>query len=125
VVGISQLGGGLVMLAATAIMGGRMPVFSPLGTLSFLYICTASIVAYIVWTYLMRTVSLSRLFLIKFAEPLFACVFGAVLLGEDILKWQYLLAFILISGGIIIGNRETSSRADDNASVVAPDEKSE
>jgi drug/metabolite transporter (DMT)-like permease len=106
VVGISQLGGGAVILIAAIAMGGKMPTFSLPGTLSFLYICVASIAAYLIWTYLMRTVSLSRLFIIKFAEPLFACLFGAILLGEDILKWQYLLAFILISGGIILGNRE-------------------
>ena len=44
------------------------------------------------------------MFIIKFAEPLFACIFGALLLNEDILKWQYLIAFILISTGIILGS---------------------
>ncbi len=54
----------------------------------------------------MRTVSLSKLFIVKFAEPLFACIFGAVLLGENIFKIQYLLAFVLISTGIIMGNKD-------------------
>ena len=42
---------------------------------------------------------------IKFAEPLFACIFGAILLGENIFKLQYLAAFALISLGIILGNK--------------------
>ena len=34
-----------------------------------------------------------------------ACVFGALLLGENILKIQYLIAFILITVGILLGNK--------------------
>lgn len=45
------------------------------------------------------------MYIIKFAEPLFACVFGAILLGENIFKIQYLLAFLLISFGIVLGNK--------------------
>ena len=45
------------------------------------------------------------MFIIKFAEPLFACLFGALFLGENILKWQYLIAFLLISFGIVLGNK--------------------
>jgi len=45
------------------------------------------------------------MFIMKFAEPLFACVFGAILLGENIFRIQYLMAFILIFSGIIIGHR--------------------
>ena len=105
VTGISQLGGGLLLLVGAVIMGGSVPVFTVGSSLVFAYICIASIVAYTLWAYLMRNVSLSRLFIIKFAEPLFACVFGAVLLGENIFKLQYLLAFVLISAGIVLGNR--------------------
>lgn len=53
----------------------------------------------------LKTIFLSKLFIIKFAEPLFACAFGAVLLGENIFKIQYLLAFVLNSVGIILGNK--------------------
>ena len=103
VTGISQLAGGLILLIVALMMGARFPVFTVKSTLVFAYICIASIGGYTLWAYLMRTVSLSRLFFIKFAEPLFACLFGAILLGENILKIQYLAAFILISVGIIIG----------------------
>lgn len=106
VTGISQLTGGVILLIAGFVMGGKIPHFDTRSTLVFAYICAASIVAYTLWYYCQRTVSLSKLFIIKFAEPLFACVFGAVLLGEDIFKLQYLLAFLLISAGIILGSKE-------------------
>ena len=106
VTGISQLSGGLILLIAALIMGAGLPVFTVKSTLVFIYICMASIGGYTLWAYLMRTVPLSQLFIVKFAEPLFACIFGAVLLGENIFKIQYLIAFILISFGIMLGNKD-------------------
>lgn len=106
VTGISQLVGGIILLVAGLIMGGNIPRFNLSALLVFAYICTASIAAYTLWYYCQRTVNLSKLFIIKFAEPLFACIFGAILLGEDILKLQYLAAFVLISAGIVLGNKE-------------------
>ena len=101
------------MLVAAVVMGGKMLKFTWQSALVFVYICTASIVAYILWNYILRTNSLSKLFIIKFAEPMFACLFGAVLLDEDIFKLQYLLAFVLISTGIVFGNKsEKSSKAE-------------
>jgi drug/metabolite transporter (DMT)-like permease len=83
--------------------------FTLKSTAVFAYICTASITGYTLWYYVLKSNSLSKMFIIKFAEPLFACAFGAVLLGENIFKIQYLLAFILISVGIILGNKSEKS----------------
>ena len=52
------------------------------------------------------------MFIIKFAEPLFACLFGAIILGENIFKWQYLIAFLLISFGIVLGNKSDNIKVD-------------
>ncbi len=110
--GLSQLSGGLVMLIAALIMGGKIPKITPWAIFVFLYICTASMIAYVLYTYLLRTVSVSKMFIIKFTEPLFACIFGAMWLGEDIFKIQYLLAFILISAGIILGNKANETKGE-------------
>ena len=69
------------------------------------YICLASIVSYCIWFIIVKDGELSKLFIIKFAEPVFACIFSAVLLGENIFRVQYLFAFILIMCGIIISNK--------------------
>ena len=74
----------------------------------FAYICTASMIAYLLWNYILKTSDLSNMFIIKFAEPLFACLFGAILLGENIFQWQYLIGFILISLGIILANKKST-----------------
>jgi len=104
ITGISQLFGGLVLLAMALGMGAGLPKFTGTGVLVFAYICAASIVSYTLWYHILKTSELSKLFIIKFAEPLFACIFGALLLGENIFRWQYLAAFLLICAGIMIGH---------------------
>ncbi len=105
ITGISQLSGGMILFVAALSLGGEMLNFTLKSTAVFAYICTASISGYTLWYYVLKSNSLSKMFIIKFAEPLFACVFGAVLLSENIFKIQYLVAFVLISFGIILGNK--------------------
>lgn len=105
ITGISQLSGGIILFVAAVTMGAELPAFSAKSTAVFSYICIASICAYTLWYYVLKSNSLSKMLIIKFSEPLFACIFGAILLGEDIFKVQYLLAFILISTGIVLGNK--------------------
>lgn len=106
VTGISQLFGGGILMLIAFVMGAKIPQFTMQATLVFSYICFASIMGYCLWYHIVsRSGELSKLFVIKFAEPFFACVFGAILLGEDIFKLQYLIAFVLISAGIVIGNK--------------------
>lgn len=104
ITGISQLFGGLILFIVSLLLGGVLPQFTVVGVLVFAYICAASITAYTLWYHILKTNELSKLFIIKFAEPLFACVFGAILLGEDIFRLQYLAAFLLISAGILVGD---------------------
>ena len=104
ITGISQLFGGLILFIVSLLLGGVLPQFTVKGALVFTYICAASITAYTLWYHILKTNELSKLFIIKFAEPLFACVFGAILLGENIFRMQYLAAFLLISSGILVGH---------------------
>ena len=102
--GTSQLFGGLVLLAIGLVGGGNMS-FSVSSSPVFLYMCFASTVSYCLWYTTIKDGELSKLFIIKFAEPVFACILGAVILGENILNLQYMSAFLLIAGGIYISNK--------------------
>lgn len=108
ITGISQLFGGAVLLYISLKFGGKIPQVTSKALLVFAYICTASITGYTLFYHSQGTTELSKLFIIKFSEPLFACVFSALLIGEDIFKIQYLIAFALISLGIVIGNAKNS-----------------
>lgn len=102
--GISQLFGGLVLLAVGLAMGGNVHFKWDASILIMVYICVASIVSYCIWFGIVKSGELSKLFIIKFAEPVFACIFGTLILGENIWKIQYLIAFLLISGSIWLSN---------------------
>ncbi len=107
--GISQLFGGIVLLAAGFSMRGKIS-FSFDKLYIFAYICAASIFSYCIWFGVVKKGELSKLFIIKFAEPVFACIFGALILKENILKPQYIIAFMLICIGIIIANFEFGNK---------------
>lgn len=104
--GLSQLFGGVVLLLGGIVLGGTMSVNSvaSLGVLA--YLCLASSFGYCLWAYVLKSGELSKMFVIKFAEPIFAAVFSAVLIGEDIFNIRYLAAFVLICAGIIIANKQ-------------------
>lgn len=104
VTGISQAFGGFVLVAAGVMLGGRASLPADFSVLIFVLICAASVISYCLWFKIVKESSLSRLFIIKFAEPVFAGIFGMLLLGENALNFRYLSAFLLIALGILISN---------------------
>ena len=106
--GVSQFFGGIILLFMGRCFGGSMH-FVWDKSFVMIYICLASIISYCIWFIVVKSGNLSNLFIIKFAEPMCACVFGALILGEDIFKIQYLVAFLLIAGGIYISNKNKKS----------------
>ena len=103
VTGVSQLFGGIVLIAIAKLLNAPQISFTYEGVLMLGCICLASIVSYCIWYYAMGKVLLSKMYILKFAEPFFACIFGAIMLKENIFTLQYLFAFILIVTGVIIG----------------------
>ena len=116
--GVSQLFGGLVLMSAAWAMGGSLPRMNMSSIPVFSAICVASIISYCVWFEIVQTGQLSHLFIIKFSTPIFASLVGAVLLGENILRWQYLLAFVLITLGILCSHKVTK-RHDESTAKAA------
>ena len=103
VTGMSQLFGGIVLIVIAKLLNAPQISFTYKGTIMLGCICLASIVSYCIWYYAMGKVLLSKMYILKFAEPFFACVFGAIMLKENIFTLQYLFAFILIITGVVIG----------------------
>ena len=103
VTGVSQLFGGVVLSGVAWLLNASAMKISPMGLLVFAYICFASIVAYCIWYRIMKLIPLSEMYLIKFLEPVFACVFGAICLGEALFRIEYLIALLLICAGITVG----------------------
>lgn len=108
--GISQTFGGAVLLIAGVVMGGKMCMHWDWSLLIMVYVCVASIISYCIWYSIVKSNDLSNLFIIKFAEPLFSCILGGIILRENIFQIQYLIAFLLICVGIIISNLKTTKK---------------
>ena len=104
--GVSQLFGGIILVVAGLLFGGKMTVALNGDSFVFVWIILASVISYCLWYITVGKANLSNLYIIKFAEPLFACIFGAILLDENIFKIQYLISFFLISSGICISNKK-------------------
>lgn len=109
--GVSQLFGGIVLFVIGMVMGGNVHFKLDISLWIMAYICAASIVSYCIWFGIVKNGELSKLFIIKFAEPVFACIFGALILGENIWKIQYLIAFLLISGSIWFSNTKHKKKS--------------
>jgi drug/metabolite transporter (DMT)-like permease len=110
--GISQLFGGAVLLIVGFAAGGTVSFALDRSVWIMVYICFASTVSYCLWNTVLKSGELSKLFIIKFAEPVFACLFGALILNENIWKLQYLLAFVLIFGGIWISHVQKHTKKE-------------
>ena len=103
-VACSQLFGGVVLCIVGLISGGRITHIGTSAVLVLAYICFASTIAYSFWNILVKYNDISKLSVIKFTEPLFAVIFSGMLLGEEIFKPNYLIAFIIILAAILLTN---------------------
>lgn len=99
-----QFFGGAVLTLFGLMLGGHFSRFDLRGALVLVYICFASITAYLLWETLLKQCDMSRLSIIKSTEPLFAVLFSGLLLGEQVLKPATLVAVALVVGAVLLGS---------------------
>lgn len=99
--------GGLVMIGAGLLMGGRISGISPEGLGILLYLALISSVAFSLWGVLLKHHPVSRIAIFGFTNPVFGVMLSALILGEEnqAQGWQILLALILVCLGICLINR--------------------
>ncbi len=102
--GYSQFLGGLVLLIIGLAFGGKMRLVEFGDFVLFGYMMLATCVSYMIWYTIIKTCELSKLFIIKLSEPLFAAIIGAIILGENIFQWHYVGAFLCIATAVVISN---------------------
>jgi drug/metabolite transporter (DMT)-like permease len=101
-VAYSQLIGGAFLCVCGVLAGGRLSHFDLRALLVMLYICAASVIAYMVWNVCVKYNSVSKLAVIRFSVPLFAVAFSGILLKEQIFKWNYVLSLSIILVAILL-----------------------
>ena len=94
ITGTNQFIGGIVMLVIGVTMGGKIDTITVEGIFVFAYACIASLSAYCIWNVYLKKTDLSKMFILKFMEPLFAALFSFIILQEDVLNIKYLIAIL-------------------------------
>lgn len=100
--------GGLFMILAGLLLGGRIPAVCPEGIAVLFYLGLVSAVAYSLWAVLLKYNSVSRVAVFGFMNPVFGVLLSALLLqeGEGSLGWKTFGALILVCAGIWTVNRK-------------------
>ena len=101
-VAYSQLIGGSFLCICGLLAGGRLTHLDLRAAFVMLYICAASVIAYVLWNVCVKYNSVAKLAVIRFSVPLFAVVFSGILLKEQIFKWNYILALAIILFSILL-----------------------
>ena len=101
-VAYSQLIGGAFLCVCGLLAGGRLRHLDLRAVLVMLYICAATVIAYVLWNVCVKYNNVAKLAVIRFSVPLFAVAFSGILLREQIFKWNYILALLIILSSILL-----------------------
>ena len=121
ITGYSQLFGGVILLAIGFACGGEMRMAQFGDYLLFGYMVVATCASYMIWYTIVQRYELSKLFITKLSEPVFAAIIGAIILKEDLLQWHYIGAFLCIATAVVISNAVFPKRKK----PIPPSEKDE
>ena len=102
--GYSQLLGGVILLVIGLACGGRLRIAEGGDWLLFGYMTLATCASYMIWYTIIKKNDLSKLFIVKLSEPLFAAIIGAIILKENIFQLHYVGAFLCIATAVVISN---------------------
>ena len=125
VTGYSQLAGGAVLTAVGLALGGRITTFSLRAFLVMLYIVVATVVSYGLWYFVVQKYALSKLFIIKMAEPLFAAIVSVILPLGAHLTWQHAVAFALVAAAVCVSNLQLPKSKNRQNTVSAENHPAE
>lgn len=98
--------GGLVMIVAGLLSGGRINGFDMKSVLLVIYLAFLSAAAYTLWGILLKYNTVSSVAVYGFMTQIFGCLLSALFLKEDMAQSGFvtILSLILVSLGIIIVN---------------------
>ena len=97
--------GGLIMILAGLVMGGRLNAVTFQGILLLLYMAFISAGAYTLWSLLLKYNPVSKVAVFGFCTPIFGVILSAVILGESTsFQLKTLVALMFVCVGIIIVN---------------------
>lgn len=98
------LGGSFLIIAGLA-SGGRLDPVGPSAWVLLIYLGALSATAFSLWTTMLKYHEVSKLSIFKTLIPVFGTVGSGLILGEDIFRFRYIGALVLVVLGILVLNK--------------------
>ena len=103
--------GGLIMIAAGYLMGGRIYAVTASGLALLLYMGFISAGAYTLWSLLLKYNPVSKVAVFGFFTPIFGVILSAIILGESTnFQWKTFFALVFVCVGIITVNYKKNTK---------------
>ncbi len=99
--------GGAALTGAGWAAGGHLEALNAASGALLLYLALLSSIAFAVWSVLLKHHPVGLIAAFNFLIPVFGVTLSAAFLGESMFKWSYLIALILVCGGIWLVTRST------------------
>lgn len=109
-VGYGQLSGGIILCLFSLVMGGRIRTVSPTAILTVLALVVISSLAYMLSLAPLKYFPASEISSFNLLITVFGVIMSALVLGEEVLKWNYFASLLLLSLGIILINLRKKDR---------------
>ena len=113
-VGYGQLFGGVILTAFSLAMGGRLTQLSLGGIASLLALALFAAVAYVLSLMPLKYFPASEISVFNLLITVFGVVMSGLVLGENVLKVNYLVSLALIIAGIMLVNKKGTRRQRKN-----------
>ncbi len=104
--------GGLVLALVGFAMGGSLHPQSAAGIPVLLFLAFISGAGYVLWALLMKNNPVSRVSVFGLIIPVVDVLLSALLNGEPLFEWNYLVALVLVCGGIFLVNRAPQPKTE-------------
>ena len=109
-VGGGHLIGGALLCVFSLVGGGRLTSVNPTAVITMVLLVGISSIAYILSLMPLKYHPASETSSFQLLITVFGAVMSALLLGESILRFNYLLALILVGLGILLVNKKPSAK---------------
>lgn len=106
--------GSALLIVTGWLLHGDVGAFTWKSAALLFYMALLSTVAFSLWTLLLKYNPVGKVAVYGFTIPIFGVLLSGILLGEMIFSVKYLAALLLVSGGVILVNRNDTVRRNRN-----------
>lgn len=105
-VGYGQFIGGGVLIVFALLAGGRIEALTSVGVITLVALAAISAVAYVLSLIPLKYFPASEISVFNLLITVFGIVMSAAVLGENVLRLNYLVSLALVSLGIVLVNKK-------------------